>query len=120
MTKEEYVLHLNKLIECFGQQQFPKPRIALIYDEVQDMSVAWWAAFCKRMILEYNPRINIAEAIRSERNHENDVQRAKRHIAENDEALTRVTENGFAEAMRKLGAKSPTEAFLKLRKKEGA
>lgn len=117
MTKEEYVLHLNKLIECFGQQQFPKPRIALIFDEVKDMNVEWWAGFCRRMILEYNPWINIAEAIRSERNHENDVQRAKRHIQENEDNLSKVTPEGFMQAMAKLGAKSPTEAFLKQVKK---
>lgn len=119
MTKDEFLIPMNKLIETFGKQQFPPPRIAVIFEEIKDLELDWWAKICRRMILEYNPKFNIAEAARSERNASTDAERTLKNNRELDKALTKCSEDGFYQAMKSFGAKTPTEAFLKTLKQKG-
>lgn len=120
MELNEFVQEYGRLAQEFGDQQFGSGRGKLLYRYTSDLSHSWWRGIVDRMILEYNPKFNIAEAARSERNASTDVERTLKNNRELDKALTKCSEDGFYQAMKSFGAKSPTEAFLKTLKQKGA
>ena len=117
MKTEEFEKEYKRLKNAFPTQFASEEKQNLVARTVGAMDERWWRALVDRIILAGDPRLDIAEAVRMAKAAEYDYQRAKRHIQEVDEGLTKITQEGFEQAMAMFGAKTPSEALANAIKK---
>lgn len=112
MTNYEFKLEYDKLVEVYPQNFSSKYKEQAIANYIKDMEASWWKALVNRIILSSNPRIDIEDAARGERNAKRRHQETKGLLATFGELEDRISENGLKNVLEKMGASSLEDAVL--------
>ena len=104
-TKAEFIKEMEPVIETFGAQDYPAPRIDVIYDCLHGVSVHWLRKRIKSMILNLDRKFNWAESAMYERqaNQNQELKRLETQAFQYGSGLDNI--------LKSLGAKSVDEAI---------
>jgi hypothetical protein len=120
MTKYEFELEYDKLKQAFKPQFDATARMEAIAKTVMDLDHRWWKLLVQRMIVAYEPRLNIADAASGERRARRAIELSE-NLSRASEALTeRIHTETLGQNLDKLGAGSLWEAIELVRKNKTA
>lgn len=117
MTTYEFKLEYDKLIEIYPQNFSSKFKEQAIFNYIKDLDVKWWKALVNRMILSSNPRLDIDDAARGERNARRRAQDTNAMLRLNDELSDKISATGLEDALKQVGANSLLDAISKVGEK---
>jgi hypothetical protein len=109
MTLAEFEFQINRLKATFPNQ-FPDERVVTIFSFVKDLDAKWFQKVCSHMIMVSNPRLDISEAARNERNAKAAQQFTEDVVAAHEKMKARMTDEGYSSALQKFNASNLLEA----------
>lgn len=120
MTKYEFELEYDKLKQAFKPQFDAPARVEAIAKTVMDLDHKWWKALVQRMIVAYEPRLNIQDAASGERRAKKQIELTE-NLSRTTEALTaQIHTETLGQNLEKIGAGSLWEAIELVRKNKAA
>lgn len=66
-TKEEFLEEFEKIIDSFGDTNWPDVRVNMIYDELHGVGLQWLKDRVREVILAWDQKFNWVESAKSER-----------------------------------------------------
>jgi hypothetical protein len=104
VTKEQFAVHMQRLVDTFGDRAYPPERMKLIYQEVADFGDTWWKLEVDKLIGNHRiaPLLSeIREAAARER--EGRAYREKmKHRVESENAYKRLSREELSTIFRGL------------------
>lgn len=117
MTFAEFSKPYAELADAFGQQNFNPKRGTLLFKYVSDLPTYWWRGLVERMIIENNPKLNIAEAANSERKTANSAKRAQEESEAAQNLLRNASDASLKNMKQQYGSNSILELMQKMKGK---
>lgn len=109
MTTEEFKTLYDKLVKVYPFEFGNEIKEKAIFSYIKDLDKRWWSALVYRIILSSNPKIDISDAARGERNARKQAELTQNIISAQEMLSGNISNEGLEKALAEVGARSLTD-----------